>query len=505
LKLVGAVIFCALVVVPIAGADGVSWTITSGTQGNNGWYLSAVNVHVTAAGSGCPNVPFDLTFHTTAEAHQFSCGSPPSVLQFPGINIDTVPPVVTGANTDRTPDKNGWYTHPVTITFTGSDADSGIASCSKVTFAGPDGGSASATGTCQDVAGNVSAAGSFALKYDATPPSVSASPSRAPNANGWYNQPFSVDFSGTDATSGVASCSGTASYAGPDASGQLTGSCTDQAGNTGSTSFPFHYDATPPSVTATPSRKPDANGWYNHPFSVSYSGSDGGSGIDSCTAAQSYSGPGVTSGQLSGSCVDKAGNSAAATFAFRYDSTPPALTNVAASIGNRTVTLSWRDSADTTSVTVVRSPGRGKAKSTAVYHGKSTSFRDTGLKMGDRYRYTVTATDDAGNVAQVVKTAAMLALYSPAPGQRVSAGAPMAWIAAKSASYYNIQLFRNGKKVLSKWPATPRFKLPGSWTFAGKHYKLQRGKYTWYVWPGLGARSKAHYGKLLGGSTFTVR
>jgi hypothetical protein len=241
------------------------------------------------------------------------------------------------------------------------------------------------------------------------------------------------------------------------------------------------------------------------PFSVSYSGTDGGSGIDSCTATQSYTGPDVASGQVSGSCVDKAGNSAAATFPFRYDSSPPTLGKVAVAIGNGTVTLSWRDSADTTSVIVLRSPGRGGATSTAVYHGKSTSFRDTGLKMGETYRYTVTASDDAGNVAQAATTAAMLALYSPAPGERVSAGATLAWIPAKSASYYNLQLFRNGKKVLSRWPATPRFRLPGSWAFAGKHFKLRPGKYTWYVWPGLGPRSKALYGKLLGGSTFTVR
>jgi hypothetical protein len=344
------------------------------------------------------------------------------------------------------------------------------------------------------------------LKYDATPPSVTAAPSRAANANGWYNQPFSVNFSGTDATSGVASCSAAASYSGPDtASSQLTGTCTDQAGNTGSASFPFHYDATPPTATATPSRQPDANGWYNHPFSVSFSGSDGGSGIASCTATESYSGPDVASGQVSGSCVDKAGNASAAAFPFRYDSKPPTLTDVAAAIGNGTVTLSWKDSADTASVTVLRSPGRGGAESTAVYQGKSTSFRDTGLRMGDTYRYTVTAADQAGNVAQVATSAAMLALYAPAPGQSVKTGATLAWIPAKSASYYNVQLFLTGKKVLSTWPATPRFRLPGSWTFAGKHHRLKRGKYTWYVWPGLGARSKARYGKLLGGSTFTVR
>jgi hypothetical protein len=35
---------------------------------------------------------------------------------------------------------------------------------------------------------------------------VSAAP--APNANGWNNSPVTVSFAGTDATSGIASCSG---------------------------------------------------------------------------------------------------------------------------------------------------------------------------------------------------------------------------------------------------------------------------------------------------------
>jgi hypothetical protein len=81
----------------------------------------------------------------------------------------------------------------------------------------------------------------------------------------------------------------------------------------------------------------------------------------------------------------------------------------------------------------------------------------------------------------------------------------LAWTASTGASYYNLQLFRNGAKVLSTWPVRTRFRLPGTWTFGGRHYRLQHGAYKWYVWPGLGPRTKARYGKLLGGSTFTVR
>ena len=97
------------------------------------------------------------------------------------------------------------------------------------------------------------------------------------------------------------------------------------------------------------------------------------------------------------------------------------------------------------------------------------------------------------------------ALYAPAAGAHIRAGATLRWTAIPGATYYNLQLFRNGRKVLSTWPAGAQFRLPRSWTFNGRHYTLERGSYRWYVWPGLGARSKARYGKLLGGSTFTVR
>src|SRR5581483_10807686 len=136
----------------------------------------------------------------------------PFHLQF---KIDKDAPTVTGAKPDRGPNGNGWYNAPVSVAFSGSDATSGIASCQQVSYGGPDSGTASVSGTCTDVAGNVSAPAAFALKYDATPPGVSASPARDPDANGWYNHAVGVTFNGTDSTSGIDSCT-SGSYGGPD-------------------------------------------------------------------------------------------------------------------------------------------------------------------------------------------------------------------------------------------------------------------------------------------------
>ena len=53
---------------------------------------------------------------------------------------------------------------PVSISFSGSDATSGIASCTTASYGGPDSSSASVSGTCRDQAGNVSGASSYAAQ-----------------------------------------------------------------------------------------------------------------------------------------------------------------------------------------------------------------------------------------------------------------------------------------------------------------------------------------------------
>ena len=97
------------------------------------------------------------------------------------VKIDSTPPAVTGATADRAPDVGTWYVRPVTFTFAGSDATSGIAGCSAVGYQGPDNGEAAVAGTCSDQAGNVSAPGSATLRYDATAPALRGVAARAGN------------------------------------------------------------------------------------------------------------------------------------------------------------------------------------------------------------------------------------------------------------------------------------------------------------------------------------
>ena len=102
----------------------------------------------------------------------------------------------------------------------------------------------------------------------------------------------------------------------------MNGTCRDRAGNT-SAPFPFNfqYDETSPERHRHPSRNPDSNGWYNHPLSVGFAGSDAVSGIESCVPAQTYSGPDSANASVSGSCQDHAGNTGSR--AFRSVTTRP--------------------------------------------------------------------------------------------------------------------------------------------------------------------------------------
>jgi hypothetical protein len=408
----------------------------------------------------------------------------------------TVTPTIFG-----TTGANNWYRSDVTINWT-------IQSSLPYTSTGCDGVKLTTETTETDVtcsATSDAGTGSKTLKIkiDKTPPGVTASPSRAPDANGWYNHALTLSFSGSDATSGPSSWScSSATYAGPDSTGTaVIGNCTDNAGNVAQASFGLKFDATAPSVAAVPARPPDANGWYNHPITVGFSGADGTSGIASCSSA-SYSGADNANTALAGSCTDKAGNSAGASFPLKYDSTPPKLSKLAATAGNRRLVLSWVASPDTQLIHVMRTSSARGVKVGLVYSGTGARFRDTRLKVGARYRYTVTAIDQAGNsVSKTLAVTATGALLAPTPAQTVSRPPLLRWTPVKGAGYYNVQLVR-GKKILSTWPATNHFRVPRSWIFEGHRYRLHRGVYRWYVWPGFGTLSSNKYGSVLGGSSF---
>jgi hypothetical protein len=271
-----------------------------------------------------------------------------------------------------------------------------------------------------------------------------------------------------------------------------------------SSTIHIHRDATAPTISAVPARPPDANGWYNHPLTIAFSGSDATSGLDTCSQA-AYAGPDSAATSVSGTCRDRAGNVASATFPLKYDTTPPALGALSVKPGNRTADLRWKAPEDATSVELVRAPGLKGAAESVVFRGTGLSkdYTDRGLRPGRNYVYRLTASDAAGNQAsKTLQYLARGALLFPAPGQHVTKPPLLVWAAKRGASYYNVILVR-GRRVFSAWPVRARLQLSRAWTYRGRRYKLRPGTYSWFVWPGHGPLAAGRYGKLLGGSTFT--
>jgi hypothetical protein len=221
------------------------------------------------------------------------------------------------------------------------------------------------------------------------------------------------------------------------------------------TTVTIRVDRTPPEVTgAAPERPPDSADWYTAPVLVGFAGTDATSGVATCTSL-TYSGPDADPAGVPGSCTDVAGNeSAPFTLPLRFDATPPAL-QVTRTAGDRRVALRWTASPDAVRIFVTRN-GRSVFNRAA-----GTGFTDRHARNGRRYVYQVTAVDAAGNaaVSQIMARPARR-LLSPARAARVDRRPVLRWTPVRKARYYNVQLFRDGRKVLSRWPLAARYHLP---------------------------------------------
>lgn len=153
------------------------------------------------------------------------------------LNVDLTPPDIVLES--RLPAANavGWNSTPVTVTWTCSDATSGVVALIDSVAVGSEGAAQSAVGTCRDRANQVTTSTLAGIHVDTTPLSATIG---AP-ANGavlLLNAQVAASYSCHDALSGLRSCSG------PVASGSAVE--TSSAGLR-----PFTVDATDAADNAT--------------------------------------------------------------------------------------------------------------------------------------------------------------------------------------------------------------------------------------------------------------
>jgi hypothetical protein len=340
-------------------------------------------------------------------------------------------------------------------------------------------------------------------------PIVNYSLTGPPGDNGWFVGPVTVKWTLTGETS--SSGCDTRTLTADTGDTKITCTASNIAGPVAGTATVRIDQTAPTDVVASAARPPDTRSWFTAPIGITWSGKDAVSGVAACTSL-SYTGPDASAAAPAGTCRDRAGNvSAPVAFSLDYDATPPALDAVTATAGPGRADIRWAAGADAVRATVVREPVGAGAPPRTIADGPASTgvVADTDLAPATTYTWTVTALDAAGNAASQRVTATTPAATAVHGGSAAQATKPRAvrlrWRGARGAGYYNVQVFRGTRKVLSAWPRRAQLRLATHWRYRGRAQRLVPGTtYRWYAWAGYGPRAAHRYGHLLAHGRFTV-
>ncbi len=256
----------------------------------HGWYNSPVDVKFTCADTGSglqtgvagcagdTTLANDATLDVdgsvkgaTATGDAVDVAGNKSSITFGPVLIDQTKPTLSGAASATGRNAAGWYKGDATVTWTGVDPLSGIDPATQpaaTTVTGEGAALVAGPVTIKDKAGNTSLEAKVeGIKIDRTAPSISGATvnedgtPRAANADGWFNSGVKVAFKATDDLSGVQEVVGGKTLLTDGANQSVTGSATDLADNSASTTVTgVNIDSQAPSTTANNSCD-GSNGW----------------------------------------------------------------------------------------------------------------------------------------------------------------------------------------------------------------------------------------------------
>jgi hypothetical protein len=224
--------------------DNVAPTVThtlSQQPNANEWNNSDVTVTFTAKdddkGSGVATVTAPVTV-SAETAGQLVTGTAKDTAGNVGtdtltVKLDKTKPTITAAITSGTKTASGWYSGPVTVSFTCADTLSGVATCPDPVVLSANGAN-SAGGTATDKAGNTATATISGINIDNENPTLTTADVNVQGSTYTLGSVPAPTCTATDSFSGVASCIVT--VAGGNANGvgtfSYTAIATDKAGNT---------------------------------------------------------------------------------------------------------------------------------------------------------------------------------------------------------------------------------------------------------------------------------
>jgi large repetitive protein len=317
-------------------APTISHTQSPAANGN-GWNNSSVtvtfNCNDSLSGIASCTAPQTITSEGkqqpvtgTARDHAGNTATDPAT-----VSIDKSAPAISASRTPA-PNANGWNNTPVTVGFTCADTLSGTDLCPSAQTRS-EGANQSVSGSTIDAAGNTASATISGINVDLSDPTLSGTPTTAPNVNGWYNADVTVDWSAADALSGLA---GTApadsTISGEGANLSAAQTVSDKAGNQATkTVGGIKIDRTQPSTSAVAPL-----GWQSSDVTVSFEASDNLSGVNATyyklNGGAQQSGNAVTIGSdgvhtIQYASIDDAGNAEAwKSVTVKLDKQSPTIT-----------------------------------------------------------------------------------------------------------------------------------------------------------------------------------
>lgn len=246
--------------------------------------------------------------------------------------VDQTAPTLSAALSPEA-NANGWNNTDVTVTYTCSDATSGLddgyGNNSPLDGCwAPDSATAngltSFTRAVADLAGNVTS-DEFAVLRDDELPTIVGTATPPANGFGWNNTDVAVTFDCFDGLSTLASCGGDETLTTEGANQSVTGTATDLADNTATdTVGPINIDKTAPEIDFTRTA-PNGAGWNNGAVTVTFSCEDDLSGVNTLTEPIEITAEGVDQ-TATGYCTDKAGNTSSVTAeGINIDTTVPTI------------------------------------------------------------------------------------------------------------------------------------------------------------------------------------
>jgi hypothetical protein len=445
----------------------------------------------------------------------------------PSVVVDGIPPTTTITSKPSNPTN---FASP-SFAFTASESATFECKLDAAAFApctSPKGYPALGNGShtfqvkATDIAGNAGPETTYTWTIDTVAPTVviTQKPSN-PSSTSSATFAFTASQNGSSFScrldeGGFQPCSSPKSYSNlSDGPHIFSVKATDSAGNTG-LDVPYGWTietrAPTASVTAAPaglSNSRSATFGFGADEPSTFECKQDDRGFEPCASPALYVGLGDGVHVFSVRARDAVGNmSAPVSHAWTIDATAPETALASAPKAATTVTsAAFAFSASESGSFECRLDGAPFALC-----GSPKSY--SGLGQGD-HRFEVRAIDAAGNpdatpalhswkIQAPVRKIATSALLAPRSGARVTKPPLLVWRRVTRAGYYNVQLFRGKRKILSAWPTRARLRLQARWKFAGRVRRLTPGAYRWYVWPGYGVPSARNYGQLLGQSSFVV-